>query len=177
MKLCLGKRPLFRHSPRRIFVTSIKARDLQRHPCFRRDTITLEFSLYKVEIVTRNASHLRETQPRQRCKFFNTNQPKMPQTVHQRVIFVSLRFEITPSPNLGLILQLLPRRISAFRSGAVSISKADCNERPKKNASPLLCDDQACKLKFKLRELISCFCCVQTSHAAPEADSRGNSGT
>ena len=36
---------------------------------------------------------------------------------------------------------------------------------------------QACKLKFKLIELISCFCCVHTSHMALEADSRGSSGT
>ena len=38
-------------------------------------------------------------------------------------------------------------------------------------------DYQACKLKFRLRALISCFCCVQTSHVALIADSRGNSGT
>ena len=37
--------------------------------------------------------------------------------------------------------------------------------------------DQAYKLKFRLRELISCFCCVQTSHAALKSDSQGRSGT
>ena len=38
-------------------------------------------------------------------------------------------------------------------------------------------EDNVCKLKFKLRELISCFCCVHTSHMALEADSQGSSGT
>ena len=37
--------------------------------------------------------------------------------------------------------------------------------------------EQACKLKFKLGELISCFCCVHTSHTAFEADSWGSGGT
>ena len=37
--------------------------------------------------------------------------------------------------------------------------------------------DHACKLKNRLRELISCLCCVQTSHMALKADSRGNSET
>ena len=37
--------------------------------------------------------------------------------------------------------------------------------------------DQACKLRFRLRELISCFCCVQTSPVALKADSRGSRGT
>ena len=36
---------------------------------------------------------------------------------------------------------------------------------------------QACKLKFMLRELISCYCSVHTSHTALEADSRSRSGT
>ena len=35
-------------------------------------------------------------------------------------------------------------------------------------------DYKACKLEFKLRELISCVCCVCTTL---EADSRGSSGT
>ena len=38
-------------------------------------------------------------------------------------------------------------------------------------------DYQLCKVKFKLRELISCFCCAQTSHADLEADSRGSGRT
>ena len=37
--------------------------------------------------------------------------------------------------------------------------------------------DQACKLKVKLREFISCFCCIQISHAVLKADSQGSSGT
>ena len=36
---------------------------------------------------------------------------------------------------------------------------------------------QAVKLKFRLRELISCFSYVHTSHTALEADSRDSSGT
>ena len=36
---------------------------------------------------------------------------------------------------------------------------------------------QACKLKFSLRELISCFCCIQISHVALKADSQGGNGT
>ena len=36
---------------------------------------------------------------------------------------------------------------------------------------------QACKITFRLRELISCFYCVQTSHAACKADGQGSSGT
>ena len=38
-------------------------------------------------------------------------------------------------------------------------------------------NQQACKLKFRLRELISCLCCVQTNHAANIADSWGIGGT
>ena len=38
-------------------------------------------------------------------------------------------------------------------------------------------DYQACKSKFKLIELISCFSFVCTSHTALEADSRVSSGT
>ena len=41
----------------------------------------------------------------------------------------------------------------------------------------LVSDPQACELKCRLRELISCSCCVQTSHAALKADSQGSSGT
>ena len=37
-------------------------------------------------------------------------------------------------------------------------------------------DRQAYKLKFKVRELISCFCCIHTSHTALEADSQGSGG-
>ena len=39
-----------------------------------------------------------------------------------------------------------------------------------------LCYGQACELKLKLREPVSCFCCVQTSHTALKADSQGSSG-
>ena len=35
----------------------------------------------------------------------------------------------------------------------------------------------ACKLKFRFRELISCFYCIPTSHTALEVDSRGSNGT
>ena len=35
---------------------------------------------------------------------------------------------------------------------------------------------QACKVKYRLREFISCFCCMQTSHATLKADSQGSSG-
>ena len=36
----------------------------------------------------------------------------------------------------------------------------------------ILTRSQACKLTFRLNELISCFCCVQTSHVAIKADSQ-----
>ena len=36
---------------------------------------------------------------------------------------------------------------------------------------------QACKLKFKLRKLISCFCCICTNHTALKADGWGYSET
>ena len=36
---------------------------------------------------------------------------------------------------------------------------------------------QACKLRFRMSELISFFCCVESSHAALKADSRGTSRT
>ena len=38
-------------------------------------------------------------------------------------------------------------------------------------------NQQACKTKFRLRELILCFCYVQTSHAALKADSQGTNRT
>ena len=56
------------------------------------------------------------------------------------------------------------------------------NERRKtppssRRDAQLKSNGQACKLKFRLRDLISWLCCVQTSHAALKADSRGSSGT
>ena len=41
---------------------------------------------------------------------------------------------------------------------------------------PAVHHKQAWKLKFRLREHISCFCCTQTSHAALKADSQGSNG-
>ena len=36
---------------------------------------------------------------------------------------------------------------------------------------------QACRLRFKLRDLISCFCCAHTCHTTIDTDSRGSSKT
>ena len=59
---------------------------------------------------------------------------------------------------IGVVLRVEPREVFNARS---TFHEKD------------LCREQACKLKFKLRELVSCFCCVQTSHVVLEADSPG----
>ena len=76
--------------------------------------------------------------------------------VHQKYQSGMLALTLFPTW-IGVVLRVEPREVFNARS---TFHEKD------------LCREQACKLKFKLRELISCFCCVVL-----EADSQGSSGT
>ena len=86
--------------------------------------------------------------------------------------------------NVAWSMQMCPSESMALNCApkCKERGKAMMQEGLLKEASSLSCikdrgKDQACKLKFKLRELISCFCCIQTSQAVLETDSRVSNGT
>ena len=84
------------------------------------------------------------------------------------------------TPNMRTIpwynmLELFIWPVSWYLDSCLNLSNQKTHPRPSWRC--LLSYWQACRLRFMLRELIFCFCCVRTSHAALEADSHGSSGT